>query len=538
MLLAAILGGVSALAGIAFFEGAGTIHELIGIIPGEGQNLFALALAPAVAGFLCALLKKYVDGGFCGLSDTMLAAQRGGAQPWKSSIASVVASFTAFCGGASVGQYGPVGHLGGVIGGCFRKHWGRGIGPACGVAAAIAAAFNAPVTGVLFAHEVILRHHSVRAFAPVAVAAIAGYMVSVGVFDRPPFLSIGDMRSVNAVDFVLFGIQGALFGVLSAFYLRAIFTLGRKLSPLPTMPLFVVVGGVCGLLWLIAPEAVGGRELLRLAVEDDITGWQTAATIGAVKVAATILCLGAGFAGGVVSPTLVIGAMTGVLYAVTASALGVYDGPLFVPVVCGMMAFVAPALGAPLAAILFVLELSGGNYPLTLAASLSVALSMLTAGKLGKGSYYEQQLLARGVHIKSDRESWDLMAVPVSELLSSHDNVPSFNVKTSTIDAVKTMANQSALFACITDSHGKYAGIIDLATAVQNNHSSCGECMRTISPLLQTDNLATALHVSENAEDSFIPVVDDNHNIVGILREIDLFHARDRSRLQRVEETE
>ena len=537
MILAAVLGGVSALAGIAFFEGAGIIHQMIGIAPGGGQNLLALAIAPAVAGFLCALLKKHVNGGFCGLSDTMLAAQRGDAQPWKSSLASVVASFTAFGGGASVGQYGPVGHLGGVIGGYFRKRWGRGIGPACGVAAAIAAAFNAPVTGVLFAHEVILRHHSARAFAPVAVAAIAGYMVSVGVFSRPPFLSIGDMRSVNAVDFVLFGVQGALFGVLSAFYLRAIFALGRKLSPLPTMPLFIVAGGVCGLLWLIAPEAVGGRELLRLVVEDGITGWQTAATIGAVKVAATILCLGAGFAGGVVSPTLVIGAMTGVLYATTATALGVYDGPLFVPVVCGMMAFVAPALGAPLAAILFVLELSGGNYPLTLAASLSVALSMLTAGKLGKGSYYEQQLLSRGVNIKNDRESWDLMAVPISDLLSTRD-IPSINITTSAADAVKIMAKKSALFACITGANDKYAGIMDLAAAARGGDSTCGECMRAISPLRQTDNLAAALDACDNSEDSFIPVVDDNDNLVGVLRETDLFHARDRSRLRRVEETE
>ena len=62
--------------------------------------------------------------------------------------------------------------------------------------------------------------------------------------------------------------------------------------------------------------------------------------------------------------------------------------------------------------------------------------------------------------------------------------------------------------------------------------------MRAISPLRQTDNLSAALHACENSEDSFVPVVDDNDNLVGVLRETDLFHARDRSRLRRVEETE
>ena len=83
---------------------------------------------------------------------------------------------------------------------------------------------------------------------------------------------------------------------------------------------------------------------------------------GAIKTAATIICLGAGFAGGAVTPTLGIGALAGVLYAALTSAIGVYDGPFFVPVVCGMIAFTAPVIGAPLAGILFVLELSGGNY--------------------------------------------------------------------------------------------------------------------------------------------------------------------------------
>ena len=391
VVIAALLGGISASFSIAFFEGADSLQQAIGA---SGEiNLWTLAIAPAVAGAVCALIKIYfVKGRFCGLADTIRSARDGTVQPWKPALASVVASFVSFSSGAAVGQYGPVGHLGGLIGNWFRSWWRRGVGPACGVAAAIAAAFHAPVTGLLFAHEVILRHYSPRAFAPVTVAAVAGYTVSVAL-GRPPFLSIGDMQSVGAGDFVMFGVQGALFGVLSVWYLRAIFGLGKRLSPYPVLPLFIMAGAVCGLLWLLSPEASGGRVLLRAAVEGGLAhGWQDALAIGAVKAAATIICLGAGFAGGIVSPTLAIGAMSGALYAAVASALGIYEGPLFVPVVCGMIAFTAPVIGAPLAGILFVLELSGGNYPLTVAASIAVALSVSAAGKLGNGSYYQQQL--------------------------------------------------------------------------------------------------------------------------------------------------
>ena len=396
---AAGLGCIAAFFGITFLEGATAAAQIIGV-SGDGFSLYSLIFAPMAAGIVCGIVRVVVKTPFCGLADTMLAAQRGDSQPWKPAIASVFASFTSFAAGASVGVYGPIGHLGGFVGGFFRHWQERGVGLACGVAAGIAAAFNAPVTGLLFAHEVILRHYSRRTFAPVAVAAVAGYMVSVGLA-RPAFLSIGDMPAITVANFAVFGVQGALFGALAAWYLRAIFALGKRLSPFSPLIVLPAAGLICGMLWFFAPNASGGRDLLALIVEDGLPGgWREALFWGAIKTAATIICLGAGFAGGAVTPTLGIGALAGVLYAALTSAIGVYDGPFFVPVVCGMIAFTAPVIGAPLAGILFVLELSGGNYPLTVASSLAVALSISAAGRLGNGSYYEQQLHARGAEIK------------------------------------------------------------------------------------------------------------------------------------------
>ena len=539
MALAAILGGLAALASIAFFEGAGIVQHALNIAAdGKTQYWWALAISPAIAGLICALIKNRMNVGFCGLSDTMLAAQRDQTQSWRTAAASIVASFVAFGGGASVGQYGPVGHLGGFIGGWFRRWWSRGVGPACGVAAAIAAAFNAPVTGLLFAHEVILRHYSARAFAPVAVAAVVGYTVSVGVFERPPFLSIGDMQTVALSDFLIFGMQGAIFGTLSALYLRAIFVLGQRLSPLPKIPLFVTAGAICGLLWVLSPEAIGGRELLRLAVEDGSGDWRAIFTIGVIKAAATILCLGAGFAGGVVSPTLVVGAFAGALYAMAAAAAGVYDGPPFVPVVCGMIAFTAPAIGAPLAGILFVLELSGGNYPLTVAASLAVALSMLSAGKLGGGSYYERQLRARGIDIKTAREQWDLATTTVGELLSPAQNILHIDIDAPFAAAKKRMLAAGESFIWAVEKDGRYAGRIDLSRAIGGNHLSVGDGLSVVPCLQKSDTLAAALDCCTAGKTTWIPIVDSDGKLVGALNDADLLRARDNIRRKREQETE
>ncbi len=396
---AVLIGVIASFAAVAFFDIAGSIRGFFGV-SSDGYNIWTLTLMPIVAGIICACFKLYIRVPFCGLADTMFAAAHGGSQPWRQSLASAAASFVSFCGGASVGQYGPVGHLGGFIGGLFRRHYSPGIGAACGVAAAIAAAFNAPLTGLVFAHEVILRRYSARNVAPVAISAVIGYMISAGVLSRPAFLSIGDMQNVKLSYFVLFGVQGIIFGFLAALYLRAIFTVSRRTSHLPCLPLFAAVGGICGLLWFSLPLASGGRELLNIAAVGEFDGgWQQALSIGAVKAAATILCLGVGFAGGVVSPTLIVGGLVGALCGTAATALGIYDGPMFAPVLCGMISFTAPTIGAPLAGVLFVLEISGGNYPLTAAATLAVALSAAAFSTCGRGSYYEQQLQLRGVDI-------------------------------------------------------------------------------------------------------------------------------------------
>ena len=148
---------------------------------------------PTVGGLLVGLAHRYLSpaGRPLGPPDVIRAVQFNAALPdARSGLVSTATAALSLGAGASVGQYGPMVYLGALIGGAARRlRLGvpnlPAIAVSCGVAAAIATAFNAPIAGLVFAHEVVLRHYATQAFAPVTVASATGYVIANVVFDRP-----------------------------------------------------------------------------------------------------------------------------------------------------------------------------------------------------------------------------------------------------------------------------------------------------------------------------------------------------------------
>ena len=391
--------------------------------------MLATVLAPTAAGLLCAVILR--GRAPDGPADLILEAQRAGRRPafWRG-IRSVGASLAALGGGMSVGQYGPLAFLGGLVGGRLH-HWSggyRGAGMACGVAAAIAAAFNAPIAGVLFAHEAILRHYSPRLLALVIIAAVAGHGVS-DAFARPPFLPAGAMPANGFADITLALALGVLLGVYGGFFLRSIFALQRAAAAVPPFARPVLAGFLVGLIALFAPAVMGGGQIFLRALTG---GAETPAAAAALlspsqssfwllslagfaicKTAATALCLGLGAPGGVFSPTLLIGAAAGLLFGILCESFS--GAPPWVFAVCGMIAMSAPAIGAPLSGILIVFELTR-NYAATIDAAVAAAIACLICHRIAGGSYYEKQLRARGIEIDDSRERYLLSETKIAAI--------------------------------------------------------------------------------------------------------------------------
>jgi len=426
------VGTVAALAADGFVSAIVWLNDQFWISPrsrmmaGDWPWLMAATVAvPAIGGLAVGLITRHLipDQRPQGPPDVIEAAQRGhGHVPLRGGLATAAAALVSLGSGASVGQYGPLVHLGATIGSAFGRfsRAARGtlsnIGVGCGVAAAIATAFNAPIAGILFAHEVILRHYSLRAFAPITVAATMGYVVATVILEREPLFRVEDAIEVAPWEYLAFigvGIGGALVAIV---FMRAIASTQAAAArvPLPQILKPAMAGALLGVVALWLPDVLGiGKEVLRFSIIPGAFAPGEIALLLVAKIAVTALCLGFGFVGGVFSPSLVIGALFGALVAtLLGMAMPGLGGTASVLAICGMAAVTSPVIGAPISTILIVFELTR-NYDLTTAVMVSVVFANLVSYRLYGRSMFDKVLQGRDVDLSLGRDQLVLDRTPI-----------------------------------------------------------------------------------------------------------------------------
>ena len=272
--------------------------------------IFLLAAAGLVVG-----LKSYLKlPGWAGPADTIYAAHSSAQNlDVKKGMASTLAAFVTASGGGSVGQYGPLVHFGASIGVLFRRfldnRFAQDIFIGCGVAASISAGFNAPIAGVIFAHEAILRHFSLRAIAPIFVASISADTFDQILFPSadcylPPYPS-GARDGKHRADFRI--ILGPLLSLVAILFMRSLrFT--TKLAaayPYSKTNLPFIAAFICGVVGIFVPEILG----IGVGTVNELIAGNYALGVVIVllvaKLTMTALCIGFGLFGGVFSPALV-----------------------------------------------------------------------------------------------------------------------------------------------------------------------------------------------------------------------------------------
>ena len=419
--LGIVVGVLTSLAAVAFVELVFLLNEWLLISPRsrfmvDDARLLLLATVcvPALGGLIVGVLHRFIPERRSHGPPDVIRAVHGldGRIPARSGFLSALASVVSLGAGASVGQYGPLAHLGATLGSLVARvsphsRWMATVGVGCGVAAAISTAFNAPIAGIVFAHEVILRHYSLRAFAPITVAATMGHVVANVVFERPPLFRVESITVSSAPEylgFILIGAGGAFVAVL---YMRAILLSNRIARTLPVADYLkpMLAGAVLGLAAIWLPDILGiGKETLRFAVIDHAFAPGELAFLLAAKILATALCIGFGFAGGVFSPALLIGILFGALAGNGAElVLGDLRSEIAIYAICGMVAVTSAVIGAPLTTILIVFELTR-NYDLATAAMVSVVFSNLVSYRIFGRSLFDVQLRMRGFDLSAGRD--------------------------------------------------------------------------------------------------------------------------------------
>lgn len=545
-LLGLVIGGIVAVVAVGFVEAVFALNDALLVSPesrnehGGGRSLTVLTIAvPTIAGLLVGLLGLLLrDGRFHGPPDAIRAAHLAEADmPVRSGIVSALAAGLSLGAGASVGQYGPLVHLGASIGSWIRRltRAERSVGTigiACGAAAAISAAFHAPIAGLIFAREVVLRHYSLRAFAPIAVASTVAYVIAHVLLQRKPLFQVRDHVVASPWEYGVFigiGVSGALLALV---YVRTIqyatATAARLELPLPVKT--ALAGLALGITALQVPEVLGiGQDVLRNAIAGDLYGVLDLAVILVTKLLLTAICLGFGFAGGVFSPALLIGALFGALVG-SGTELLFNDQHSYIAIyaVCGLVAVTGPVIGAPLTMVLIVFELTQ-NFDLAAAAMISVAFANLIGFRVLGRSLFDEQLSARGFDLSLGRDKVTAEQRRIASFL--HDEYTTAPADARLIDLRRLLVGERRSEVHIVDSSGDYLGTLSLHRLMELAESGAPPDDRAIEYAQAADIALTpqtsiweAMTMMQGFVGESIPILDDG-KLVGALSEGEIVAA-------------
>ena len=290
---------------------------------------------------------------------------------------------------------------------------------ASGVAAAISASFNAPIAGVLFAHEVILGHFSITAFVPLVIAAAIASVVASFWFGDIPLFTLPDVHITSYLElpaFALLGLTCALIAIIFQASLIGFDWINRK-TEMPTLIRPMIGGWMVGSIALLYPEVLGvGYHATANALANR---YDIVLLIGLViaKIAATSITLGSRMGGGVFSPSLYLGAMTGGAFGIVAAQFfpELASTPALYAII-GMGAVSAAVLGAPISTTVMIFELTGSftfSIAVLLAVSIATGLSQIAMGH----SFFYWQLYSRGIMLEEGPHEHLARQVFVRELL-------------------------------------------------------------------------------------------------------------------------
>ncbi|MEM7752815.1 MAG: chloride channel protein [Pseudomonadota bacterium] len=397
---------------------------------------YSILLIPVFGGLVVGLIldRFTVDGRAKSVAEVIEgAALHDGRVETKEGFASALASMITLGTGGSSGREGPVVHLAAVLSSIVSNKMkadgitGRDL-LGCAVAAAVSASFNAPIAGAIFALEVILRHFAVHAFAPIAIASVAGTVINRLVFgDLTEFALQEEGALAFYVELPAFLLLGILSGLVAVALIKSVFfvdDLGTSIQERLRMPRFLrpaAAGLLLGLIALGYPHIIGvGYETTSAALTGQLL-WHEAVVFCIIKVIAVAITMGGRMGGGIFSPSIMIGALLGLAFGLTATSIFPnVSGSEVLYALAGMGAVAAAVLGAPISTTLIVFELTG-DWQTGLAVLVAVSLSTALTSRLVDRSFFLSQLERRNIHLAKGPQAYLLSLFRVANVMRKPD---------------------------------------------------------------------------------------------------------------------
>ncbi len=459
-----------------------------------------------------------------------------------------LASAISIGSGGSVGREGPIVQIGSAIGSAFGQmlkvsgnRMRNLVG--CGAAAGIAATFNAPIAGAIFALEVILGEFEIGTFGPIVLSSVTATVISRIFLGNHPAFDIPKYHLVSTWEIPAYLVMGVLAGLVALLFTKLLYKTEDLWDDLkiPEYLKPALGGGAIGAIALLFPQILGvGYEAITLSLLGRIS-WYLLLVLVFVKIAATSLTIGSGGSGGIFAPSLFIGAMMGGIYghvvhhlfpSFTATS-GAYS-------LVGMGAIVAGTTHAPITAILILFELTD-DYRIIVPLMMTCIISALTARQLQAESIYTMKLVRRGIDVRAGKEVTILKSLLVRNFMVR--NVVSISENLSLSDLLILIKESAYSYFPVVNGKEELVGIISLQNIrpvlleeTLMDLVIAKDVMSEVVITMNSDqNLYEAMGKFESKDIDQIPVVD-KHNprkVMGMLKRTDVIRAYQNALLEK-----
>ncbi len=515
----------------------------LGIVP-DGPTRWLLPVFPMIGALLLIPLALIFPGqiygyGFPGFLEQVNV--RGGIFKKRLIVPKALAAAVTIGSGGSTGIEGPIAQLGGGLG-SMTGQWLRASATrmrvliASGVAAAIAAAFNAPITGVMFAVEIVLQgDFHLQSFVALVLAAGVATVISRATFGMHHDFAVPSYSLVSPVEVLSYVLLGICAGLIAIVFIKVFYATRDGFSRLP-VPLHLkpllgaLMMGSCA---IALPQVMGnGYEHIQEALDGRMAWWLMLLLVGG-KLVATSLTVGSGGVGGTFAPSLYIGAMLGGGFGALAARLftnATADPGAYAMV--GMAGFLAATTQAPLTAAFLLFELTA-SYMIVLPVLFCVISALIVVRAAGIHSIDEVELERRGVNLRAGKEASILQGVRVSEVMTRDFQVIPEHMPLRGILSI--VAGSRHDYFPVVDGHGLMNGALTFQelreVLFEEGLKELVVAKDVASPphmwLTKDDTLGTAIGLLGRRDVAALPVMEQRRSrrVVGLVKRDDVLAA-------------
>lgn len=539
--LSSVLVGISAAFAVIILKSfAHKVFSIATSVNGILKLSFINSILPIVGILLTVFVVKKILGGTIekGTSQILYAvAKKASIIPKKQMYAQIVTSSLTVGLGGSAGLESPIVITGAAFGSNYAQRYklsykDRTLLIGCGVAAGIAAAFNAPIAGVLFAIEVLLVDVSISAFTPIMIAAATGALVSAITLDENVLLTFSEEQSFNYHNIPYYVLLGLFTGFIAVYYSRNFQRVEHFFTRLRFKPYKKALFGasILAVIIFVFPTLFGeGYESIRTLSENDPgkllentlfsdfrnNTWVLIIFIGLtmmLKVFATGITLGSGGNGGNFAPSLFLGSYAGFVFSKTLNTIGLTHLPISNFTLVGMAGILSGLFHAPLTAIFLIAEITGGYdlmIPLMIVSSISFAISK----KFEKHSLDVKNLARKGQAFTNNKDTNILSTLETEQIIQT-------DYLTITLDQnleklVDLISHSNQVIFAVIDKDKKLLGIVhfnDIREIIFSNfkvkYTPVEEVMiPPIEIVYPTDSMETVMEKFEKTKVNFLPVL-------------------------------